>query len=59
MTVEEAREFVVTIGTEKGKTLGEVLALDRPKVEFYASDKFKNQRHVKLKAAARCLLDNA
>lgn len=58
MTLEEARGFVVPIGTEKGKTLGELFAMNRSLVEFYAGDKFKNMKYIKLKAAARCLLES-
>lgn len=59
MTVEEARKLVVPIGTEKGKTLGELLATNRSLVAFYAGDKFKNSKYLELKAAARRLLESA
>lgn len=57
ITLEEARALVVPIGTEKGKSLGELLVMNRSLVEFYAGDKFKNSKYPKLKAAARRLLE--
>lgn len=56
MSLEEARSIIVPIGTGKGKTLGELFALDKGLVQFYASERFRNQRHEKLKEAAKCLL---
>lgn len=58
MTLEKARAFVVPIGTDKGKRLGEVLAVNRRMVEFYAGDKFRNEKYPDLKQAARCLLQS-
>lgn len=59
MTLEEARSVVLEIGSMKGKTFGEVMALKPSMVEFYAGEKFnseKNSQHRKYKKAAQLLL---
>ena len=58
MSVEDAKSFIIPIGTMKGKTIGELLATNRKQVEFYAGDKFRNQKYPDLKRAAQCALQS-
>lgn len=53
MTLQQAKSYVVPIGNDKGKTLGELLALNPNMVAFYAGDNFKNERYIDLKNAAQ------
>ena len=40
ITDADARSYVIPMGQYKGRTLGEVLAMDKKTVDYYASDKF-------------------
>lgn len=56
MTLEEARAVVLEIGSMKGKTFGEMMAIKPSYVEFYAGDKFNNPEYPHYKKAAQILL---
>ena len=53
----EAKGYIVPMGQHKGKSLGEVLALNKSSVEFYASDKFRGDRYPELKEAAKTIME--
>lgn len=59
MTLEEAKAVVLEIGSMKGKSFGEVMALKPSMVEFYAGEKFDEKKkpdYRKYKKAAQLLL---
>lgn len=56
MTLEEAKAYVLPIGTHKGRTLGELLAIAPKQVEFYGGKMFANERYPDLKRAAQTIL---
>lgn len=58
MTLAQAKASIVPIGTEKGKTLGELLALKPNLIEFYAGDDFKNTKYPQLKEACKIIIAN-
>lgn len=55
MTLEEAKAYMIPIGTHKGKSLGEVLAIDPGIIKFYAGDRFQNAKLPQLKVAAQII----
>lgn len=55
-TEEEAKAVVLGIGTHKGKTFGEILAIAPELIRFYAGDKFNNPKFPEYKEAAKLLL---
>lgn len=58
MPREEALRFVMPVGENKGKTLGEILGMaNGPRsLHFYASDKFTNPKYVDLARAAKAVI---
>lgn len=58
MTLEEARALILPIGEYKGKSMGEVYAINPGLIGFYAGERFKSERNPTLKAAAKVILAN-
>ena len=58
MTLEEARALILPIGEHRGKSMGEVFAINPGLVAFYAGEKFKSEKHSNLKVAARVIMAN-
>ncbi len=57
--ISRARAVPVTIGKYRGKTMGEVAALDFRTVQWYASDRFDQAgRHGDIKEAAKIIVEN-
>ena len=52
MTLAEAKAIQLPFGQYLGKTMGELLVLDKSLVAYYASDKFSNEKFPQLKVAA-------
>lgn len=64
MTVIQAKAVVIPNGDHKGKTMGEVLAIDPKTVYWYATDErygkgIGNKRHPEIRMAAQLLRDEA
>ncbi|WP_191396129.1 ERF family protein [Flavonifractor sp. An306] len=58
MTLEQARALILPIGEYKGKSMGEVYAINPGLIGFYAGERFKSERNPALKTAAKVILDN-
>ena len=64
MTVVDAKAVVIPNGDHKGKTMGEVLAIDPKTVYWYATDErygkgIGNKRHPEIRMAAQLLQNEA
>ena len=58
MTLEKAQTLILPIGEHRGKSMGELFAINPGLVAFYAGEKFRNDKYSDLKVAAQVIMAN-
>lgn len=56
MSLSDAQQVVMPIGTMKGHTMGEILATKPSMIDFYAGSKFNSDKYPYLREAAQIIL---